>query len=65
MPEGDGRWNLFALQRLVDERGGEHPDRLEEWASYLYFLREYAKPDGAVPASFDWLIEETFTELVG
>ena len=63
-PAGGGRWNLFALQRLVDERGGEYPDRFEEWASYLYFLREYAEPDGTVPASFDWLIEETFTELV-
>ena len=60
----DGRWNLFSLQRLVDERGGEHPERIEEWSSYLYFLREYAKPDGTVPASFDWLIEDTFADLV-
>jgi capsular polysaccharide biosynthesis protein len=65
VPAGDGRWNLFALQRLVEEHGVEHPERVEEWASYLYFLREYAEPDGTVPASFDWLIEETFTELVG
>ncbi len=61
---GDGRWNLFSLQRLVDERGGEYPERIEEWSSYLYFLREYAKPDGSVPASFDWLIEDTFADLV-
>ena len=47
----DGRWNLFSLQRLVDERGGEHPERIEEWSSYLYFLREYAEPDGSVPAA--------------
>ena len=64
VPAGDGRWNLFALQRLVDEHGGEHPERLEEWSSYLYFLREYAKPDGSVPASFDWLIADTFADLV-
>ena len=44
VPTGNGRWNLFALQRLVEERGDEHPDRAEEWASYLYFLREYAEP---------------------
>ena len=25
VPTADGRWNLFSLQRLVDERGGEHP----------------------------------------
>ena len=63
-PLSDGRWNLFHLERLVDERSGEFPERVEEWSSYLYFLREYANPDGTVPASFDVLIEETFGELV-
>jgi hypothetical protein len=37
---------------------------MEEWTSYLFVLREYAAPDGAVPAGFDWLVEETFAELV-
>ena len=64
VPAADGRWNLFSLQRLVDERGGEHPERIEEWSSYLYFLREYAEPDGSVPGSFDWLIEDTFADLM-
>jgi capsular polysaccharide biosynthesis protein len=63
-PAGDGRWNLFALERLVEQHGEEFPDRLDEWSSYLYFLREYANPDGSVPASFDGLIEDTFGELV-
>jgi capsular polysaccharide biosynthesis protein len=62
--EGTGHWNLMVLERLVNDRGAEFPDRRDEWASYLYFLREYAEPDGTVPASFDWLIQETFTELV-
>jgi capsular polysaccharide biosynthesis protein len=60
----DGRWNLFSLERLVEERGGEYPERIEEWSSYIYFLREYAQPDGSVPARFDWLIEDTFADLV-
>jgi len=60
----DGRWNLFALERLVEARGEQFPDRRDEWSSYLFFLREYAEPDGTVPASFDWLIEDTFSELV-
>jgi capsular polysaccharide biosynthesis protein len=64
VPAGNGRWNLFTLQRLVDEHGAEYPEHVEEWSSYLYFLREYAEPDGTVPASFDWLIEETFADLV-
>jgi len=61
---GDGRFNLVALERLVEERRGEFPDRAEEWLSYLYFLRDYAAADGAVPASFDGLIQDTFSELV-
>jgi capsular polysaccharide biosynthesis protein len=59
-----GAYNLLRLERLVDDRRGEFPDRAEEWSSYLYFLREYAAPDGSVPASFDTLIEATFAELV-
>jgi capsular polysaccharide biosynthesis protein len=63
-PPRPGRWNLNELQHLVEERGAEFPDRQDDWVSYLFFLRSYAEPDGAVPASFDWLIEETFAELV-
>jgi hypothetical protein len=62
--EGTGAWNLMVLERLVNDRGDEFPDRRDEWASYLYFLREYAAPDGTVPSSFDWLIQDTFSELV-
>jgi len=61
---GRGHWNLVELERLVEERGGQFPDRLDEWESYLFFLRDYAEPDGSVPASFDWLIEDEFAEIV-
>jgi len=64
-PVDGGTYNIVALERLVDERGSEFPDRVEEWTAYLFFLREYAGPDGMVPAGFDWLVEETFGELVG
>jgi Skp family chaperone for outer membrane proteins len=60
----DGRYNLVALERLVEARAGDYPERAEEWSSYLFFLREYAGPDGNVPATFDWLIQDTFGELV-
>jgi hypothetical protein len=59
-----GHWNLLVLERLVNDRGEDFPDKREEWVSYLYLLREYAEPDGTVPASFDWLIQDTFAELV-
>ena len=62
--EARGAWNLLVLERLVNDRGGEFPDKRDEWVSYLYFLREYAEPDGTVPSSFDWLIQDTFAELV-
>ena len=59
-----GGWNLLVLEKLVNDRGQEFPERIDEWLSYLYFLREYAEPDGSVPTSFDWLIQDTFSELV-
>jgi capsular polysaccharide biosynthesis protein len=62
--ENSGRWNLLVLERLINDRAQEFPDRVDEWSSYLYFLREYAEPDGSVPASFDWLIADTFGDLV-
>ena len=59
-----GRWNVLALDRLVEQRGHEFPGRVEEWTSYLHSLRAYASPDGSLPASFDTLIGETFGELL-
>jgi capsular polysaccharide biosynthesis protein len=64
LPQRPGRWNLNELARIVEERGPDFPDRQDEWQSYLFFLRNYAEPDGTVPASFDWLIEETFAGIV-
>jgi capsular polysaccharide biosynthesis protein len=63
-PQRPGQWNLNELQRLVEQRGEAYPERHDEWQSYLFFLRSYAEPDGAVPASFDWLIEEQFGMLM-
>ena len=62
---GDGHYNLLALERLVEEHRREFPEKSDEWASYLFFLREHAATDGRVPASFDALIQDTFAELVG
>lgn len=62
--QAPGRWNVLALDRLVEQRGREFPERVEEWTSYLYSLRAYAAPDGSLPSSFDSLIEETFRDLI-
>jgi hypothetical protein len=60
-----GAWNLVALERLVAERGAEFPDRVDEWRSYLFSLREHASLEGALPPSFDALVEDAFRELLG
>ncbi len=62
--DGADNWNLMVLERLVSERGAEFPARHDEWLSYLFFLREYTEADGTVPARFDWLIRDTFAELI-
>jgi capsular polysaccharide biosynthesis protein len=59
-----GTYSLTDLEELVASHGGDHPERIEEWQSYLYFLRDYARSDGRIPASFDGLITETFSELL-
>jgi capsular polysaccharide biosynthesis protein len=61
---GFARWNLHELENLVRSRGDEYPDRVPEWESYLFFLRDYAASDGSVPETFDWLIKDAFSELV-
>lgn len=62
--DGDGAYSLADLEELVARRGSRHPERVEEWQSYLFFLRDYAAPDGRIPASFDWLIAETFESIL-
>ena len=60
----NGHYNLVTLERPRRARSSEFPDRAEEWTSYLYFLRDYAAPDGSLPDSFDALISDTFSDLL-
>jgi hypothetical protein len=59
----NGHYNLVTLEGLVEHGSPEFPERAEEWTSYLYFLRDYAAPDGSLPDSFDSLISDTFSDL--
>jgi capsular polysaccharide biosynthesis protein len=63
-PGPRGVWTIQELERLVSERGNEHPDRVDEWRYYVHYLREHAGPEGQLPRSFDPLIDETFAELL-
>jgi outer membrane biosynthesis protein TonB len=60
----NGHYNLVTLEGLVEHHSGEFPDRAEEWTSYLFFLRDYAAPDGSLPDSFDALISDTFADVL-
>jgi capsular polysaccharide biosynthesis protein len=55
---------LAELERLVREQRAEHPDRAEDWAFYLVYLREHADATGRLPESFDWLLDDVFGELL-
>jgi hypothetical protein len=63
VPAG-GAYNVEVLERLVGERGGEQPQRLDEWNHYLVSLREHAGVDGTLPKSFDALVDDVFGELL-
>ena len=62
--ESAGRWNLGRLEQLVAEHDDEFPARVDEWRSYLYFLQAHADASGNLPSRFDWLVEDTFRELL-
>jgi hypothetical protein len=63
-PVRTGAWNLEDLQRMVDTATGASPEQLEEWRTYLFFLREHAASDSALPRSMDSLINDVFAGLV-
>lgn len=56
--------SLQALARLVVEAAPDHPDRAEEWQTYLFFLRDHADFDGRLPSSFDALVHEVFEPVL-
>jgi DNA repair exonuclease SbcCD ATPase subunit len=59
------RWNLDTLTRLVEDRADAFPDRAHDWRYTLFYLRNEARIDGALPCRFDALVEECFAELLG
>jgi hypothetical protein len=57
-------WNLWDLERLTRASGGADLIRAEERAYLLMYLRDFAGPDGILPADFDELVRESFGELL-
>jgi hypothetical protein len=57
-------WNIWDLERRARELAGRDVARYEEWQFLLVSLREFANPDGNLPAEFDGLVRESFGELL-
>lgn len=55
-----GSWNLSDLQRAVDSQTGATSEQVDEWTTYLFFLRGHAASDGSLPPQFDGLVEDVF-----
>jgi hypothetical protein len=54
---------IVELERLVADRAAAHPDRVEEWNSYLFFLREHADAHGRLAGNFRALVDDVFGDL--
>jgi hypothetical protein len=59
-----GAWNVNDLERAVAAQSSASAEQAEEWSTYLFFLREHASSDGALPPQFDGLVEDVFGQLV-
>jgi hypothetical protein len=64
-PSASRQWNLWELERRAREVAGRDPVRDEEWSFLLMYLREFADADGMLPADFDPLVRESFSDLIG
>lgn len=59
-PAPTGVWTLERLEHYINAERSRSPDRVEEWETYLFFLRQHAAIDGTLPASFDSLIADVY-----
>ena len=66
LPANDSprEWNLWELERAARDHGGNDVARNEERSYLLIYLREFAGPDGTLPADFDALVRESFGDVL-
>ena len=57
-------WNLWELERASRDHASDDVARNEERAYLLMYLREFAGPDGVLPADFDGLVRDAFGDLL-
>lgn len=63
-PAAPQEWNLWELERLVREAAADDPAREQELGYLVVYLREFASPDGLLPAEFDDLVRDSFGDLL-
>ncbi len=62
--EGPREWNLWELERVLRDHASGDIARDEERAYLLMYLREFAGPDGVLPADFDGLVRDAFGDVL-
>jgi type IV secretory pathway VirB10-like protein len=66
IPANDGprEWNLWELERAARDYATDDVVRNEERSYLLIYLREFAGPDGILPADFDGLVRDAFGDVL-
>jgi outer membrane biosynthesis protein TonB len=62
--EGPREWNLWELERAARDHATDDVARNEERSYLLMYLREFAGPDGILPADFDGLVRDAFGDVL-
>ena len=57
-------WNLWELERAARDHATDDVARNEERSYLLMYLREFAGPDGMLPADFDSLVRDAFGDVL-
>jgi hypothetical protein len=61
---GPREWNLWDLERVTRDHASDDVAKNEERAYLLMYLREFAGPDGTLPADFDGLVRDAFGDIL-
>lgn len=66
LPAADAprEWNLWELERVARDNATDDVAKNEERSYLLMYLREFAGPDGMLPADFDSLVRDAFGDLL-
>jgi hypothetical protein len=61
---GPREWNVWELERIARDQAGDDVVRDEERTFLLMYLREFASPEGLLPADFDGVVRESFGDVL-